>query len=757
MSIKVKLTLCISLLVATILVLNLTIYSISTKEGLKKSAEQQMLTIADQLSTTVEVTQQARQAMEDTTAEKLRAAAIAAQAELNPDIAGVTNEQLVALSAKLGVDHISLWTKLPDNDIVVLRSSNPKEINLSSKTWDYWYTAFLQLFTLHEVTVSQGRKLPHYWSGPINFATSDPSDINKWGYYYDGTTNYMIDPYINATSILDFQKIEGSEAVIQKMMKENASILEITGFNPQFFGKQPIIKIKQGIPVHNLDVRDIIFGSYRFTDEENDGIHLQQAIVSGSRNITESRIDGKNVLKSFIPVHAAEPYVIGITFDLSSLTNVLNHHLFILGMISLGLLLFSMVTSYWLAGFMIRPIQKILDTVNLVAKGQFDSFIPGRRKDELGLLAAQVNTMTSNLHRYTTELSEAADELRTTKEYLESFFNQTSDAIHVSDLQGQVWQVNQAFERLFGWCHEEVCGKPLDNIPADQLAATEEQVQKMLQGEAVTDFETARYMKDGRLIDVSITISPIRDAHGHIVAIASISRNITVRKQTEEALRRSEKLSVVGQLAAGVAHEIRNPLTTLKGFVQLQKMTGSLKASQLDIMLSELDRINFIVSEFLVLAKPQAVQFQLTDIRDIVSHVVKLLESQASLDNVEIELTISLEPTDVPLIHCEANQLKQVFINVLKNAMEAMPDGGKIQIDLMAPDPKSFMIRIIDQGCGIVEDEMSRIGEPFYTNKVHGTGLGLMVTQRIINNHKGTFALRSKPGEGTCVEIVLFK
>ena len=754
MSIKVKLTLCISLLVAFILMLNLSINYFSSKNRLQEAARQQMITIAEQISTTVEVSQQARQHMEDAIGEKLRSAAIAAKSELDPDIEKVSNAQLVELSRKLDVDHITLWKKL-GNDIVALRSSDPKEINLSSRSWDYWYTAFLQLFEHYNVMIPQGQKLENYWSGPINYATSDPTVINKWGDYYDGTTNYMINPYVNARAILDFQKTTGTEALIAKMLDKNHNILEITGFDPQFFGKKPIIKIKQGIPVFNLDVRDIIFGTFSYADEQNDVFFIQRTIQSGSIETTEAKINGKHVIKSFIPIKAENPYVIGISFDQQAIVDMLNHQLFIYGIISLSLLLLTMGTSYVLAGLMIRPIHQILDVVGQVARGKFDSLIVSRRHDELGLLATQVNTMTNNLYDYTTRLKDAADELRTTKEYLESFVNHTSDGIHVSDLQGNVLQMNQAFESIFGWKQEEVYGKTLTNIPAEVQKEYEEQVTKMLQGESVTDYETIRYTKDSRIIDVSITISPIRDERGQIVAIASITRNITARKQTEDVLRRSEKLSVIGQLAAGVAHEIRNPLTTLKGFVQLQKLQGSLKDNHLDIMLSELDRINFIVSEFLVLAKPQAVQYQLADVRDILLHVGKFLESQASLDNIQIDM--KLDAAGIPLIQCESNQLKQVFINVLKNAMESMPGGGKIIVELDNPDPNRIVIRIIDHGCGISEEELNRIGEPFYTKKEQGNGLGLMVTQRIIHNHKGTLSIRSKPGEGTCVEITLMK
>ncbi|OAS18729.1 PAS domain S-box protein [Paenibacillus oryzisoli] len=755
MSIKVKLTFWISVLVAFILLLNMSIYYISTKEGLKKAAEQQMITMAEQISATVEVSQQARQYIEDAIGERLRSVAIFAEHELDPDIENVTNEQLIQLSAKLGVDHITLWKRL-DNDIVALRSSDPQEINLSSKTWDYWYTAFNQLFDFHQVSIPQGQKLNNYWSGPINYATSSPNIVNKWGNYYDGTTNYMINPYVNAQNILDFQKTTGTDAVITNMLLKNSNILEVTGIDPQFFGKMPIIKIKKGQPVFNLDVRDIIFGTYKYTDETNDVTLIQDALTTKKTVTTEIRIMNQPVIQSLIPIlNTAKPFVIRIIFNAKALQDILRYQLIKLVIISLSLLILTMVTGYLLSGLLIRPIRQILSVVNQVAKGKFEGIIKYNGKDELGHLAFQVNLMTSNLSDYTKQLHEVADELRHTKGYLESFVNHTSDAIHVTDLEGNVTQLNQAFERIFGWAPEELYGKKMENIPPECLADYQEIIARILRNEAVADYETIRYTKDGRIIDVSITISTIWDENGQIVAIASITRNITARKEAEDVLRRSEKLNVIGQLAAGVAHEIRNPLTTIKGFVQLQKSNVVIKESQLDLILSELDRINFIVSEFLVLAKPQAVQFQRADIREILLHVGKLLESQASLDNVEIEM--HLDSVNDPYILCDRNQLKQVFINVMKNAMEAMPGGGTIKIELDSSSPSFVLIHILDQGFGLSEEELCQVGEPFYTNKENGNGLGLMVTRRIINNHKGTFAIKSKLGEGTCIEIELPK
>jgi signal transduction histidine kinase len=191
-------------------------------------------------------------------------------------------------------------------------------------------------------------------------------------------------------------------------------------------------------------------------------------------------------------------------------------------------------------------------------------------------------------------------------------------------------------------------------------------------------------------------------------------------------------------------------LTTLRGFLQLQQEKKVLVPLHIDLMLSELERINMIVSEFLILAKPQAVHFQLKDLRHIVGDVISLLDSQAHLFGIEFAAYFSDKPA---MVHCEENQLKQVFINVIKNAIEAMPDGGTITLQQQQND--SVVIVISDEGGGVPEDMLPKLGEPFFTNKESGTGLGLMVSQRIIQAHKGSLEIHSEYGRGAQVTIKL--
>lgn len=232
-------------------------------------------------------------------------------------------------------------------------------------------------------------------------------------------------------------------------------------------------------------------------------------------------------------------------------------------------------------------------------------------------------------------------------------------------------------------------------------------------------------------------------------AIQVIIRDITERKQAEELMLKSEKLSIAGQLAAGIAHEIRNPLTAIKGFFQLIKTNQ--KQQYFDIVESELSRIEAILSELLVLSKPTEIKFKRTNIEFLIKDVMTLLETQAIMNNIQL---ISSFTDQEPFILCDENQIKQVFINLIKNAIDAMPSGGVITISTEI-DNAHVKISVKDEGVGIPDHVVKRIGEPFYTTKEKGTGLGLMVSFKIIENHQGTFAISSEMNKGTIMTITI--
>ncbi|CAG7614952.1 ATP-binding protein [Paenibacillus allorhizosphaerae] len=227
--------------------------------------------------------------------------------------------------------------------------------------------------------------------------------------------------------------------------------------------------------------------------------------------------------------------------------------------------------------------------------------------------------------------------------------------------------------------------------------------------------------------------------------------DITHEKETEKRFIRSEKLNIAGELAAGIAHELRNPLTAIKGFFSMLKTTNERKEMYYTIIEDELSRIEQISSELLTLAKPHSDNRKIHNIVQLIHEVVILLTPQANMDNIEIILQSNSKEL---YINCEDTKIKQVFINLIKNAMDAMNDGGNITLKINEMK-EHIQVLVIDQGSGIPQEILNKIGEPFYTTKEKGTGIGLMVCFQIIESHDGTIQVDSTVDVGTTFTITL--
>jgi signal transduction histidine kinase len=219
-----------------------------------------------------------------------------------------------------------------------------------------------------------------------------------------------------------------------------------------------------------------------------------------------------------------------------------------------------------------------------------------------------------------------------------------------------------------------------------------------------------------------------------------------------EELRQKEKLAVIGQMATAIGHEIRNPLSSLKGFTQLQYEANTNSNEFYPIMIQEIDRINSIVDDLMYLGKPREIVFEKAKINEIINYTLSITKQQAEIQGIRMETMIDEQ---IPAIDCDEKQLKQVFINLIKNAIEAMPDGGTLKIKSESSNEKNICITVEDEGYGIMEADLQNLGVPFYTTKKDGTGLGLMVTNQIIKDHNGSLKIESKRGLGTKVIVTL--
>ncbi|AMM95534.1 PAS domain S-box protein [Peribacillus simplex] len=329
-----------------------------------------------------------------------------------------------------------------------------------------------------------------------------------------------------------------------------------------------------------------------------------------------------------------------------------------------------------------------------------------------------------------------------------------SSIVAITDDKGVIIEVNEKFSEVSGYKRTELIGHT-HNLVNSGFHSKEffDEMWKTIHQRKVWKGEIRNRAKDGSFYWVDTTIVPFFSEEGKPFQFLALRHDITERKQSEEMLHRQDKLAAVGQLAAGVAHEIRNPLTSMKGYTEFLQLdeTDENKQEYLEIIMDEINRVNEIVEEFLQLAKPQSLILETKNIIPIIQNVLSLTEFDARKKKVSLVWDCFYEKI---LVQCDENRLKQVILNFIKNGMEAMPDGGVIKVITELKEDKVH-ISITDTGIGMPPEQLKRLGEPFFTTKKSGNGLGLMISFKIIESHLGNVFVESEVNRGTAFNIVL--
>lgn len=347
------------------------------------------------------------------------------------------------------------------------------------------------------------------------------------------------------------------------------------------------------------------------------------------------------------------------------------------------------------------------------------------------------------------ERVKAEEELWSRKKAFRNLIENSPDTVLIAK-NDKILFINETGVHLLGASSSEdiINTSILDYIHSDYWKKAKRRMKKVFNGDTTdfTEYKIKRF--DGTLLDVEIKGIPTffqSQTAQHVIV-----RDMTERKRTQELIVNSEKLSIAGQLAAGIAHEVRNPLTAIKGFMQLMEVPLD-NTAYVEIIKNEIDRIELILSELLVLAKPQDVKFNVESLNTLIQEVKTLIDTQAIMQNINIEFVNQIGNLN---ISCDKSQLKQVVINFLKNSIEAMPNGGTILIEIQEHSKNKAKITIQDTGTGIPKHILKKIGQPFFTTKEGGTGLGVMISKQIIENHNGSLQFWSDK-KGTIIEVIL--
>lgn len=341
-------------------------------------------------------------------------------------------------------------------------------------------------------------------------------------------------------------------------------------------------------------------------------------------------------------------------------------------------------------------------------------------------------------------------ELSESQERFQQIANNIKDAFWIFDVEeNRLLYMSSAWEEITGrTCEQFIEDKTLwDTImlPEDR-DETMEQFQNVWKNK---EFEYRLTHTDGTIRWVRNRIVPVFNKDGDLYRVVGVAADITDAKLNQDLIRKSDKLAAVSQLAASIAHEIRNPLTSVKGFIQLKHNES---CSFKELILSELGQIEDFINEILILANSHlGIQLNHHNVIDIMSEVLHANKEVSHL----FHLTFEYDPRANVEIICDENQLKLVFQNIISNAIESMSTGGTIHIAIGMENEEYIYIHVKDQGVGIAQERIAKLGEPYYSNKEKGSGLGLMISYKIIENHKGKILFTSELEKGTTVKIIL--
>jgi len=408
----------------------------------------------------------------------------------------------------------------------------------------------------------------------------------------------------------------------------------------------------------------------------------------------------------------------------------------------------------------IKPVSKLTEYAIAIGRGEdlpVQSF--NGRCEEISTLAREFDSTLQKLKKQIEERKEAENELKGTRDFLENIFETTADGIMISDPFGYVVRINRALEEMLGFPQDEIIGKHTAELFEKGSAS----------------YGSISRTKEGKVIDIECNSAMIKDENGNPIAGVSIVRNITERKEMEYQLTRSEKLSALGQLAGGVAHDFNNVLASILGRAQLlrklfnppeekperRKSNVDLKKGLEIIEKAALDGAETVrrIQEFSRKREESHGDIYSTEvdvnkaINDALEFTKARWKDEAESKGIKMSIERNLLP--VPFVSGSESELREVLTNIINNSLDAMPEGGEIRINTLEEN-NTVKIKIEDTGIGIPSEIKDRIFDPFFTTKgPQSTGLGMSVSYGIINRHKGTITVDSMEGEGSTFTIIL--
>jgi len=419
-----------------------------------------------------------------------------------------------------------------------------------------------------------------------------------------------------------------------------------------------------------------------------------------------------------------------------------------------------------------RPVRELADLAEAIARGELDQRIAPTGLGEIGQLALAFNHMPTQLLQQRNDLEATHGEVRSRfqeladlKSYTDSILSSITSGIVTLDLDGRVATVNPAAEILTGLFAEEITGRYCAEVFAHTPEVAEILMETLSSRSGTANVSLTLRRLNGTTVPVEMGTAPLRRREGKDLGVVGVFRDVSQVRELEGQLRRSDRLAALGTLAAGLAHEIKNPLASLRTFTRIipRKFEDPrFRETFMRVVPHELERINGIVEQLLELARPSRLQPAPTAIPVLLDRVLELYANE--LDTKQIVVAREYA-RDVPSVGADQDRLYEAFVNLVSNALEAMAPGGRLTVrtgwhrgaeaEAGGVGRRRVRVEIEDSGSGIPPSEADKVFDPFFTTKAAGTGLGLALTHKIIEDHGGSIGFRSAPGVGTTFTVVL--
>jgi two-component system sensor histidine kinase PilS (NtrC family) len=370
----------------------------------------------------------------------------------------------------------------------------------------------------------------------------------------------------------------------------------------------------------------------------------------------------------------------------------------------------------------------------------------------VGFLAAKLAERRGS----TIKLEETTKTLEDLRVLHERIVESIRSGLITTDLEGKIYTFNVAAEEITGLKASEIIGTKVFELLGDIYQPIKLSLESVKKNEQVPRYEIDFNTPDGFLMRLGYGISPLFAETGETRGLIITFQDLTEIRSMEESVRRKDRLAAVGRIAAGLAHEIRNPLGAMRGAIQvLQSQTtpNTAQSGLMDIILRESDRLNNFITNFLTYARPRVSNLTETDLNEVIKDSFTLLKHSPDIKEIhELELDLPDEPL---LVSADSAQLKQVFWNLTRNAIQAMQKGGKLSVKLQKLNTGRTQIIFSDTGIGMSSSQVEQLFEPFSGSTTGGTGLGLSIVYQIVRDHGGTINVRSLEGSGTTITIEL--